>query len=314
MAATGLLALLDDIATLLDDVAVITKLAAKKTAPVLGDDLAVNAEKLSGEIRASRELPVVWAVFKGALLNKVILVPIALLLSYFLPIVIMPLLMLGGAYLCFEGTEKIWHTIAHKKEVEQEHHNLLESVANEHVDMQEFEQQKIKSAILTDLILSLEVIVLALGTVAGQPLINQFIALAIISFAMSVGVYGLVAGIVKIDDGGLLLIKDESDNFTGKFKRGLGQFMIGFAPRFMKFLSVAGTIAMFLVGAGIISHSIHAISELFHEVELLLSAIAIVGSVLDVIALPVMNLILGFLLGAVLVAIKELTLSILKAN
>lgn len=305
MAATGLLALLDDIATLLDDVAAITKLAAKKTAPVLGDDLAVNAEKLSGEIRASRELPVIWAVFKGALLNKVILVPIALLLSYFLPMMILPLLMLGGAYLCFEGTEKIWHAFAHKEEVEQEHKELLESVADEDVNMEEFEKQKIKSAILTDLILSLEVIVLALGTVTGQPFLNQFIALAIISLVMSVGVYGLVAGIVKIDDGGLILIKDQSETFIGKFKRGLGRFMLGFAPRFMRFLSVAGTLAMFLVGAGIMSHSIHLIEVLFHDTEQFVQSMSLVGPLLGVVTIPMLNLILGFLLGAVLVAFKE---------
>jgi len=304
MAGASLLTLLDDIAMLLDDVAVLSKVAAKKTAGVLGDDLAVNAEQLSGGLKADRELPVVWAVFKGSMLNKAILVPIALLLSYFLPIVIMPLLMLGGAYLCYEGFEKVWHSYAHKSQHKEDHEKLVTALSDDSVDIMDYEKDKIKGAIRTDFILSAEIIIIALGTVADKPITTQLSVLSFIAILMTIGVYGLVAGIVKIDDGGLLLIKDKSLSLWGKAKRALGYFMIGFAPKLMKFLAIAGTIAMWLVGGSLITHGVPALHHVIALASQAAGTIPLIAGVMVVITPLLIDLVVGFVLGALLVFIS----------
>ena len=264
-------ALFDDIASLLDDIASMTKVASGKTAGVLGDDLALNAEQVSG-IRAERELPVVWAVFKGSLVNKSILVPAALAIAaletwlqargHGVPL-ILPLLMLGGGYLCFEGAEKLAHKFLHKPAEDLQHHDaLVDAVRDPQVDMASFEQDKIKGAIRTDFVLSAEIIVISLGTVATQPLPTQFGVLVAIALLMTIGVYGLVGGIVKLDDIGLHLARDGA----GRIRAALGRGILAFAPKLMRVLSVAGTAAMFLVGGGILVHGIpplhHAITAL----------------------------------------------------
>lgn len=260
-------ALFDDIATLLDDVSVMTKVATKKTAGVLGDDLALNAQQVSG-INADRELPVVWAVAKGSMVNKVILVPAALGVAaleawlrgqgYNVPL-ITPLLMIGGAFLCYEGVEKLAHKFLHKPQEDEQHHaELVDAVSDESVDMVAFEKDKIKGAIRTDFILSAEIIVISLGTVATQPFMKQFAVLVAISLIMTVGVYGLVGGIVKLDDLGLRLAREGA----GKLRTAIGRGILAFAPKLMKFLSVAGTAAMFLVGGGILVHGVPALHHL----------------------------------------------------
>ncbi|PKI16528.1 DUF808 domain-containing protein [Colwellia sp. 12G3] len=312
MAGASLLTLLDDIAMLLDDVAVLSKVAAKKTAGVLGDDLAVNAEQLSGGLKADRELPVVWAVFKGSMLNKAILVPIALLLSYFLPMVIMPLLMLGGAYLCYEGFEKVWHKFFHNDKHIEQHEELVSALQDENIDITLYEKDKIKGAIRTDFILSAEIIIIALGTVADKPITTQISVLIFIAILMTVGVYGLVAGIVKIDDGGLLLIKDKSVNLWGKSKRALGYFMIAFAPKLMKFLAFAGTVAMWLVGGSLITHGIPAFH---HTIEIAInfaSNLPIFSGFLVAITPLLIDLFVGFVLGAILVFISLAVMKVAK--
>lgn len=257
MAGSSLLALIDDIATLLDDVSVMTKVAAKKTAGVLGDDLALNANQVAG-VHADRELPVVWAVAKGSAINKLILVPTALAISAFFPVAITPLLMAGGLYLCFEGVEKLAHKFLHgTAENDAEREARLKAVADASVDMVAFEKDKVKGAIRTDFILSAEIIVISLGTVATAPFMQQLGVLAGISVLMTVGVYGLVGGIVKLDDAGLWL-QQKSNAAAQMLGRGL---LLG-APLLMKFLSVAGTAAMFLVGGGILVHGLPAVHHL----------------------------------------------------
>jgi predicted DNA repair protein MutK len=259
MAAGSLLALLDDIATILDDVAVLTKVAMKKTAGVLGDDLALNAQQVSG-VNADRELPVVWAVAKGSLLNKAILVPAALLLSVFAPWAVTPVLMIGGAYLCFEGFEKIAHKFLHPKEEDDARHaELAQALADPNVDIAAMEKDKIKGAIRTDFILSAEIIVIALGTVAAEPLMTKVVVLTGIALLMTVGVYGLVAGIVKLDDAGLWLCRRPDGARGAGMQQALGAAIIKAAPWLMKGLSAAGMIAMFLVGGSILVHGIPAI-------------------------------------------------------
>ncbi|MCS4278051.1 MULTISPECIES: DUF808 domain-containing protein [Stenotrophomonas] len=260
MAGASLFALLDDIASLLDDVAVLTKVAAKKTAGVLGDDLALNAQQVTG-VSANRELPVVWAVAKGSLVNKAILVPAALAISAWLPWAITPLMMIGGAFLCYEGVEKLAHRFLHSRdEDEQRKAERVKALADEKVDMVAWEKDKVKGAIRTDFILSAEIIVLSLGVVSSAPFLNQVTALVVIALAMTVFVYGLVAGIVKLDDLGLYLSN------KGAALAAIGRGLLVAAPWLMKFLSVAGTAAMFLVGGGILVHSIaplhHAILEM----------------------------------------------------
>ena len=260
MAGTTLLALIDDIATIMDDVATMTKVAAKKTAGVLGDDLALNAQQVTG-VQASRELPVVWAVAKGSMVNKAILVPAALLISWLAPWLITPLLMLGGAFLCFEGFEKLAHKFLHSKhEDEAAHRETLQAVADPNVDLVAFEKEKIKGAVRTDFILSAEIVVITLGTVAAASLGQRVAVLVGISLLMTVGVYGLVAGIVKLDDLGLHLQRSAS-----AFTRRVGAAILGFAPWLMKTLSVVGTAAMFMVGGGILLHgwptAAHAVEQ-----------------------------------------------------
>jgi predicted DNA repair protein MutK len=246
--ASSLLALIDDIASVLDDVSVLTKVAAKKTAGVLGDDLALNAQQVSG-VQADRELPVVWAVARGSALNKLVLVPAALAISQWLPWAVTPLLMAGGLFLCFEGFEKLAHRFLHSAAQRQaEHQRLLVALAQPDVSLDAFEKDRIRGAIRTDFILSAEIITIALGTVQGEAFVTRLAVLAGISVLMTVGVYGLVAGIVKLDDAGLHLSRR-----TG-LARGLGQAILSAAPWLMKFLSVAGTAAMFLVGGGILLH------------------------------------------------------------
>ena len=256
MATSSLLALIDDIASILDDAAALTKVAAQKTTGVLGDDLALNAQQVSG-VKPERELPVVWAVCKGSFLNKAILVPTAIAISYFAPWLVTPLLMVGGAYLCFEGFEKLAHKLLHSKGEDDAHHSeLVQAMSDSSEDVLQLEKDKIKGAIRTDFILSAEIIAITLGTVQNQPLMTQFTVLAGIAVLMTVGVYGLVGGIVKIDDLGLYLTKRHS---AGSFKNRFGHGILAFAPWMMKTLSVVGTAAMFLVGGGILTHGFPAI-------------------------------------------------------
>ena len=267
MAGSSLLALLDDIATLLDDVSILTKVAAKKTAGVLGDDLALNAEQVTG-VRAERELPVVWAVFKGSALNKAIMVPAALFLSAVFPWVITPLLMLGGAFLCYEGFEKVAHRFLHpREEDDNEHAERIKALIDKNVDMVEFEKQRIRGAIRTDAILSAEIIVIALGTVQHAELAVRIGVVSLIAVVITVGVYGLVAGIVKLDDVGMHLLDKPGHSKLAAMQRRLGSLILRFAPIMMKTLSVLGTAAMFLVGGGILVHGIPWFAQALHHVE-----------------------------------------------
>jgi len=262
--ASSLLVLLDDIATVLDDVSVLTKVAAQKTAGVLGDDLALNAEQVAG-VRAERELPVVWAVCKGSLVNKLILVPTALLLSVFLPWLVTPLLMVGGAYLCLEGFEKIAHKYLHHGDEDKAHEaELLQALANPAVDLVALEKDKIKGAIRTDFVLSAEIIAITLGTVQSQPWTTQLYVLSGIAVLMTFGVYGVVAGIVKIDDAGLYLSRSTRTGSLGDSLRAFGRMLLRAAPTLMKLLTIVGTAAMFLVGGGIL---VHGVPALHHAVE-----------------------------------------------
>jgi uncharacterized protein len=289
--ATSLLALLDDIATILDDVAVMTKVAAKKTAGVLGDDLALNAQQVSG-VKADRELPVVWAVAKGSAVNKLILVPAALAISYFIPWLITPLLMVGGAYLCFEGFEKIAHKFLHSKEEDTAHkEEILKALENPEIDFVALEKDKIKGAIRTDFVLSAEIIVIALGTVATATFAKQASVVTAISVVMTIGVYGLVAGIVKLDDLGLYLLQK-----TGSAARAVGHGIMWFAPKLMKTLSIVGTAAMFMVGGGIL---VHGFPWLHHAVEALIvnwGGMKVVGSTL-------IDALVGIVAGGICVAL-----------
>lgn len=294
MAGSSLLMLIDDIATVLDDVAVMTKVAAKKTAGVLGDDLALNAQQVAG-VRAERELPVVWAVAKGSMLNKVILVPAALLISAFIPWLIVPLLMVGGAYLCFEGFEKLAHKYLHSNAEDTAHHReLIAAVANPEVDMVAFEKEKIKGAIRTDFILSAEIIVIALGSVAAATFAQQATVVVTIAALMTVGVYGFVALIVKLDDIGLHLYEK-----SGAVAQFFGNILLAAAPRLMKLLSVVGTAAMFMVGGGIITHSITVIH---YSIEHLAAATEPVGWLTS----SLLNGVAGVMIGVLVLAVVSL--------
>lgn len=267
MATAGLLVLLDDIATLLDDVAVYSKVAAKNTAGVLGDDLALNAQQVTG-VGASRELPVVWAVAKGSFLNKLILVPAALLISAFLPWLITPLLILGGLFLCFEGAEKIAHKWLHSPEEEEAHRQeLRETVADEKKDIKQAEKGKIRGAIRTDFILSAEIIVIALGAASAAGIWTQAMVVSLVALVATVGVYGLVAAIVRFDDWGLALVKDAGADAWGRFKAALGRGILVAAPKFMRGLSVVGMVAMFLVGGGILVHGLPFLHHILEWVD-----------------------------------------------
>ena len=291
MATGSLLALLDDIASILDDVAILSKVAAKKTAGVLGDDLALNAQQVAG-VRADRELPVVWAVAKGSLLNKAILVPSALAISAFAPWLVTPLLMVGGAYLCFEGFEKIAHRFLHSKAEDDAHrHELTRALVDPAVDLVQLERDKIKGAVRTDFILSAEIIVIALGTVAGTTFATQVGVLVGIALLMTVGVYGLVAGIVKLDDLGLWLSRRPS-----ALAQGVGRGIVRAAPWLMKALSVAGTAAMFLVGGSIL---VHGVPALHHAIE---GAVASLGGVAQLVLPTLADGVVGVLAGALVLA------------
>ena len=297
MAGASLFTLLDDIATILDDVAAMSKVAAKKTAGVLGDDLALNAQQVTG-VKAERELPVVWAVAKGSMVNKAILVPAALAISVFVPWLITPLLMIGGAFLCYEGFEKLAHKYLHSAQEEEQHKvQHKAAVANPQVDIVQMEKDKIKGAVRTDFILSAEIIVISLGTVAGVALSQQAAVLVTIAVAMTIGVYGLVAAIVKMDDAGLYLSQR-----PGAAAQALGRGLLATAPRLMKILSVVGTAAMFMVGGGIIAHAIEAVHHFSQGVAASLTDIPAVGPVLAFLAPIVVDALVGVLVGAVVLA------------
>lgn len=296
MAGTSLLTLIDDIASILDDVAVMSKVAAKKTAGVLGDDLALNAQQVSG-VTADRELPVVWAVAIGSLKNKFILVPTAIAISAFIPWAVTPLLMLGGAFLCYEGFEKLAHKLMQSKtEIDVHHTEHVAALANRGVDMAHFEKDKIKGAIRTDFILSAEIIVITLGTVATESFWKQVAVLTTIAIIMTVGVYGLVAGIVKLDDGGIYLSQKNGDSLFHKTQRCIGSAILKIAPYLMKSLSIVGTVAMFIVGGGILIHGIFGTSELIHN--LAHSGSGIIGSIVNIGAPVLLNILTGIVAGA----------------
>jgi predicted DNA repair protein MutK len=298
MAAGSLLALLDDIATILDDVAAMSKVAAKKTAGVLGDDLALNAQQVTG-VNAERELPVVWAVAKGSLVNKAILVPAALAISAFVPWLITPLLVIGGAFLCFEGFEKLAHKYLHSKEEDAQHKaELVAAVANPAVDMVSMEKEKIKGAVRTDFILSAEIIVISLGTVENAPFNQQVMVLVTIALAMTVGVYGLVAAIVKMDDAGISL----SQKANG-LARGAGKLLLATAPRLMKFLSIAGTAAMFMVGGGIIAHAWEPLHHFSESAAHATAGVPGIGGVLAAITPTLVDALAGVVVGALVLAV-----------
>ncbi len=253
--ASGLLVLLDDIAMILDDVATMTKVAVKKTAGILGDDLALNAQQVTG-IESNRELPVVWAVAKGSFWNKVVLVPLALLLSSVAPWAIEPLMIAGGAFLCFEGCEKLAHNFFHPKEEQQHREEHKAHLANATVDIVAAEKAKVRGAIRTDFILSAEIVVITLGTVGDAIFTTRLLVLVSMSLLMTAGVYGLVAGIVKLDDVGLSLIRRPAEKPFSAILARIGRAIVSAAPYLMKFLSFAGTAAMFLVGGGILAHGV----------------------------------------------------------
>ena len=304
--ASSLLALIDDIATILDDVALLTKVAAKKTAGVLGDDLALNAQQVTG-VKADRELPVVWAVCKGSFLNKAILVPAALLISAFIPWAVTPLLMIGGAFLCFEGFEKLAHKYLHSSDEDAAHHEeLVNALANPSVDLVALEKDKIKGAVRTDFILSAEIIAITLGTVQTSPFMTQVTVLSGIAFIMTVGVYGLVGCIVKLDDGGLYLSQLTGEGAAANLKRALGRGILRMAPYLMKALSVAGTVAMFLVGGGILTHGVPAVHHLIEQIS------ASAGSALGPVVAMGLDGLVGIAAGALVLGAVTVIQKLLK--
>jgi predicted DNA repair protein MutK len=302
MAASNLLALIDDIASILDDVSVMAKVAAKKTTGVLGDDLALNAQQVTG-VHADRELPVVWAVAKGSMINKAILVPAALAISAFAPWLVTPLLMIGGAFLCYEGFEKLAHRFwPHGGDAG--HEALAQALADPKVDMVAMEKDKIKGAVRTDFILSAEIIAITLGVVANAPLMTQVLVLSGIAIAMTIGVYGLVAGIVKLDDGGLYLSRRPGPG--AGLQRALGRVILASAPRLMKLLSVVGTAAMFMVGGGILVHGIPALGEWLHHLEEAVHAVPGAGGVLGWLANAAGGAVAGVVAGAIVFVVVGL--------
>ena len=310
MPAANLLALLDDIASVLDDVAAFSKLAAKKTAGVLGDDLALNAQQVAG-VQASRELPVIWAVARGSFVNKAVLVPAALVISAFAPMLVTPLLMVGGTYLCFEGFEKVSHRLLHRgtgdgehaeDEAEQAEGVVARVLAEPAADPMVLERDKIKGAIRTDFILSAEIIIIALGTVAAAPLLTRIGVLTAVAVLMTVAVYGFVAMIIKLDDLGWWLQRR-----GGRLAELAGGILLGTAPRLMRFLTVAGTAAMFLVGGGIM---VHGVPVLAHSLETL---VAPLGPLVGPIATMVGNALAGVVVGAIALAAVALVTSVRRA-
>jgi uncharacterized protein len=304
--ASSLLTLIDDIATLLDDVAVLSKVAIKKSAGVLGDDLALNAEQVTG-VKAERELPVIWAVAKGSFLNKLILVPAALLISAFVPWLITFLLVLGGLFLCFEGCEKILHKFFHHDDTA--HKEKLKAVADPNVNLVEFERDKIKGAIRTDFILSAEIIVIILGTVQQEVFMKQVLVVSGLALAITVFVYGLVAAIVKLDDLGLHLLK-QSSNGGNKLQHFFGRALLRLAPVLMKFLSIVGTAAMFLVGGGILVHSIPALHHVAQHILTFIEYEALAG--FSVISTMLIEGLFGLVAGLLVLLLMMPIQSLLK--
>jgi hypothetical protein len=302
MAGSSLLTLIDDIASVLDDVAILTKVAAKKTAGVLGDDLALNAQQVSG-VKAERELPVVWAVARGSALNKAILVPAALAISAFAPWAVIPLLMLGGLFLCFEGVEKVVHTLLHSAADDRaQHAELVAALADPAVDLVKLERAKIKGAIRTDFILSAEIIVITLGTVTAAPFATRVLVLVGIALVMTVGVYGLVAGIVKLDDAGVYLSRRPGSGRMARMWRALGAGVVGSAPYLMRGLSVLGTAAMFLVGGGILVHGIPVLHHWSEAFAARAGAVPGAGAAMQWLAPLLLNAAAGIAAGALALA------------
>jgi uncharacterized protein len=305
--ASSLFLLIDDIAGVLDDVALLSKVAAKKTAGVLGDDLALNAQQVSG-VKADRELPVVWAVARGSFINKAILVPAALAISAFIPWAVTPLLMVGGAFLCYEGFEKLAHRFLRSRaELASEHEALAKTRSDPTADVTVLEKDKIKGAVRTDFILSAEIIAITLGTVQNSPFITQLTVLTAIAVVMTVGVYGLVAGIVKLDDGGLYLSRRAGNGVWVGLQRVVGRGILAAAPWMMKGLSIAGTAAMFLVGGGILTHGF---PPLHHAIETIneraLEVNGIVGGVAPLLLDALTGLVAGGLVFIVVTLLQRL--------
>ncbi|HCE3719205.1 TPA: DUF808 domain-containing protein [Vibrio parahaemolyticus] len=290
MAGASLLTLLDDIAAVLDDVALMSKMAAKKTAGVLGDDLALNAQQVSG-VASEREIPVVWAVAKGSFKNKLILVPSALLISATIPWLIMPLLLIGGLFLCFEGAEKVLEKLFPHSHPHEEKEELVDTGES----LEEYEKRKVAGAIRTDFILSAEIIVIALGTVTGASLVTQILVVSLIAVIMTIGVYGLVAGIVKLDELGFYLeIRSKGKGWMAK----VGSALVAFAPKLMKLLTIVGTAAMFLVGGGIVVHNVPAIHHFVEPIIMNFSGHSVATAILPIL----LNGIIGFVAGLIVVA------------
>ncbi|HCG7751404.1 TPA: DUF808 domain-containing protein [Vibrio parahaemolyticus] len=291
MAGASLLTLLDDIAAVLDDVALMSKMAAKKTAGVLGDDLALNAQQVSG-VASEREIPVVWAVAKGSFKNKLILVPSALLISAIIPWLIMPLLLIGGLFLCFEGAEKVLEKLFPHSHPHEEKEELVDTGES----LEDYEKRKVAGAIRTDFILSAEIIVIALGTVTGASLVTQILVVSLIAVIMTIGVYGLVAGIVKLDDLGFYLeIRSKGKGWMAK----VGSALVAFAPKLMKLLTIVGTAAMFLVGGGIVVHNVPAIHHFVEPIIMNFSGHSVATAILPIL----LNGIIGFVAGLIVVAV-----------
>lgn len=312
MAGSSLLLLIDDITLLLDDVAAMSKVAAKKTAGVLGDDLALNAQQVAG-IRAERELPVVWGVAKGSFKNKLILVPTALGLSAFAPWSITPILMVGGAYLCYEGFEKIAHPFLASREEEEHQHQLIEAFHNPDIDLETFEKEKIQGAVRTDFILSAEIIAIALGTVADKDIMTQTIVVSGIAIAITIGVYGIVAAIVKMDDVGLHLLQNAPEGKRGILHRNVGQGLLSFAPKLMKILTVVGTAAMFLVGGSIL---LHGLPDAHHIIETAVQTaenVPAIGNVLGWMTPVLLDAVAGIVAGGIVMGTVEIISKSVKA-
>ncbi|EPA0956925.1 DUF808 domain-containing protein [Vibrio parahaemolyticus] len=291
MAGASLLTLLDDISAVLDDVALMSKMAAKKTAGVLGDDLALNAQQVSG-VASEREIPVVWAVAKGSFKNKLILVPSALLISAIIPWLIMPLLLIGGLFLCFEGAEKVLEKLFPHSHPHEEKEELVDTGES----LEDYEKRKVAGAIRTDFILSAEIIVIALGTVTGASLVTQILVVSLIAVIMTIGVYGLVAGIVKLDDLGFYLeIRSKGKGWMAK----VGSALVAFAPKLMKLLTIVGTAAMFLVGGGIVVHNVPAIHHFVEPIIMNFSGHSVATAILPIL----LNGIIGFVAGLIVVAV-----------
>lgn len=302
MAFASLLGLIDDITTILDDIALMSKLAAKKTAGVLGDDLALNAQQITG-VRADRELPIVWRVAKGSLINKAILIPLALFISAVWPKGVLLLLMLGGLYLCFEGVEKVTHSLLHRHSADK-NDSALQGAARAKQSIQNLknqEDQKIKGAVRTDFILSAEIVVISLGTVAGSSLLDQFLVLVVIAIGITAGVYGLVAAILRLDDLGLYLIQKPE-----QFYKRMGCHILKLAPYLMKTLSIVGTAAMFLVGGGIIAHGVPVIHHWIEDRTEQIHVIPAFEHLFDSLLTMGLNGLIGIIAGAAALALVTL--------